>query len=333
MNGLRIQRRQVINVLSVLLSIACIFIIFAGVDLESVQDAMAQITLSAFMWSLLLTIGIQFLSGARSWFLLEKSASLKTSTTSLFIGNLVNAVVPLRLGEVLRMGILKRNADIPLATGLSMVVLSQVLDVAGLLWLALLLLILAPPPQEILLATGIVGVLVLVALVVLLIAARTAGWQKLIRSERLQGIINNGLRGLGTLRDLRRLIIPLLLTMLFWIGVAGSTWLLLPDLVETPSFAAAVAVAFASGIGRALPALPGSLGTLDFAVMLSLQAYGVNREVAVALVVLIRIRYILMTVLTGLGAVLAENLSLQQMSALARRNRATITEPDAPTPE
>ncbi len=333
MNNSRISRRQLINVVSVILSIVCIIIIFAGVDLESVQREMTKVTWGSFLLSLLLTIGIQFLSGARTWFLLEKTASLRSSTTSLFIGNFVNAVLPLRLGEVLRMAILKRNDEVPLATGLSMVVLSQVLDVVGLLWLALLLLIFAPPPQELVLAAGVVGALVLVAVLVLLIAARSAGWQRLARGERLQGIIANLVRGLSTLRDVRRIIVPLLLTLTFWLGVAVSTWVLLPDLLEEPPFVAAIAVAFASGIGRALPALPGSLGTLDFAVLVSLQAYGVGEEIAVALVVLIRIRYILMTVLTGLGGVLAENLSIRQMRALVQRNRAAVSEAEPATPE
>jgi len=333
MNNLPISRRQLINVLSVIFSIVCIVIIFAGVDLETVQEEMAKVTLTSFMISLLLTVGIQFLSGARSWYLLEKTASLKSSTTSLFIGNFVNAVLPFRLGEVLRMAILKRNDEVPMATGLSMVVLSQVMDIVGLLFLAALLLVFAPPPQELLLAAGVVGVLVLVAVIVLLIAARSAGWQRLIRGERLQGIITNAVQGLSTLRDIRRLIMPLILTMLFWLGVAASTWVLLPDLVDNPSFVAAIAVAFASGIGRALPALPGSLGTLDFAVLLSLQAYGVGEEVAVALVVLIRIRYIIMTVLTGLGGVLAENLSFQQLRTLARRNRDAVRQTASSTQE
>ena len=193
------------------------------------------------------------------------------------------------------------------------------------------LLLIAPLPDALVNGGAVVGVLTLMALVVLWLAARNidrimnwlerdTGIQQRL-SARLTGIIRGVLNGLHSLRNPRQVLYAGLISVSLWllIGVAG--WVMLRGLLPDPAFALGLAVAVAGGIGRILPALPGSIGTLDVAVALSLTTLGVPDATALAFTLLIRLRYVLHTALLGAVAFVGEGLNTQRLRSLVNESR------------
>ena len=313
------MKRRLWGVLSLLLSAAGLVFLFTRLDIEAVGAALGQVDYAYFLLSLLIATLVQFFFPWRWRVLLNYRIGLWQSSTACFAGDFVNALTPLRMGEVVRAVLIRRSAGIPLTEALSTIVLAQLLDLLGLVSVGALLLWLAPLPGELVQAGLIVGVLTVAGLLVLMLAA--------YRAEQLQAwferrvgrggrIITGALNGLQTLRSPLQLLYAAAISLALWLIIAFSGWVLLVGMMPAPGLELGLAVSFAGGIGRLLPALPGSIGTLDFAVLLSLTTLGVPDDISIAFVLLLRLRYLLHTALTGSVALVSEGLSLGRLRRL-----------------
>jgi|GEM_PF-4288083 len=328
------QRRQRgITIISIILSVLGLAYLISGIDVDAFWNAIQEANTLYFIGSLAIVILLTAIQGWRTWVLLNRDCQLSTAMNSLFLGNFASMLLPLRLGELLRVALLRQKDDVQIATGLSMVFLSQLMDVAGLLLIGATLFVLTPALREYLPMLIALSVVVIIAVIVLLLLTRATSWSFIQRYPRIQTFIKQIARGLQTLHNMEGLVVSVLLTLLYWVGLALSTWLMMIGLVDDLIFTIAIAITVAGGVGRILPALPGSIGTLDFSILVALQIYGVEHNVALVVVILIRLRYLLMTTIIGLGALFYENLSMGQLIELNERTRAEMVKDQASTTE
>jgi uncharacterized protein (TIRG00374 family) len=327
------RRGWLSGLISILLSLLGLVFLLSRLDLAQVGQALRGMDYAFFLLSLLLATGVQVFFPWRWCVLLNYRISLWHSVTACFAGDFINAITPLRLGEIARAVLIRRSQAVPLSEALSSIVLAQVLDLLSLLLMGVLLLWAAPLPPQLVQSGGLLGLLTLAGLALLFVMTRwgtqiearlSPGLLRLVGAglgDRLLRLFRSTLTGLQALRNPLQLLYASLISVALWLVIAWSGWVLLLGMMDAPGLELGLAVSFAGGIGRLLPALPGSIGTLDFAVLISLTTLGVPDDTAIAFVLLLRLRYVLLTAITGVIGLLGEGLSLGGLRRLVSAPR------------
>ena len=315
-------RKWLFRLLPIVLSLGGLAILLSRLNLPDLLRALEQVNYGYFALSFLLALLTQFFPPWRWGILLNYRISFWHSCTSTFTGDFVNAITPLRMGEVVRAGLIRRSQNIPMGEALSSIVLSQILDMLSLMVLAVILLLTATVSETLLRAGVIMGVVGVVSIIALFFMARSADalekrleplflkYLGEMRGPKMVSRFRHLLNGLQSLKSPVQLAYSLFVSVSMWLILALSGWVLLKGMMPSPALVLGIAVGFAGGVGRLIPALPGSIGTLDFAVMLSLTTLGVPEDMAIAFVLLLRLRYILITLVTGTIGLMAEGMSL-----------------------
>jgi uncharacterized protein (TIRG00374 family) len=262
--------------------------------------------------SLLIAVLSQGLPVIRWQVLLANKLSFSSSACALYIGNLVSALVPMRLGEIVRIGIIHRSDGISLSETTLTVIAGHVLDVLSLLVLGLVLIFIAPLPPQLLQATALLAALaagaLLGLLLVLRVSQRLQGLHQRLSDKPIYAMLFNSVRqawaSLLVIREPGRLAQIVGLSLGFWLVTTLAGSVLLLSLTQENIIVLSVMLTFSAGIGRLLPGLPGGIGTVDAAVLVGLTSLGVSRDDALALVLLLRARYILMTGITAVYGLL-----------------------------
>lgn len=222
------------------------------------------------------------------------------------IGFMVNNLVPLRIGEVVRAWYVSRESGVSTSALFGTVVLERVIDVVSVVLMALGALAFAgfgtSDESNDLLSRGALlllpaGLVPLVGLMLLRVAPeRVIGvmrWLMRPLSPRLSGSIERLLRnfthGLGALRGGSHLVWIAFHSVMIW-GVFSMIPLLAGLLsfgIDLGSFARMTIVSYialgAVGVAVAIPSAPGFFGTYQLAFMTVLEQFGVPAATALAL--------------------------------------------------
>jgi uncharacterized protein (TIRG00374 family) len=245
------------------------------------------------------------------------------------IGYLFNAVMPARLGELVRAYVIGELEHISKAFALSTIVAEKVLDVVMVLLLLLLSLpafVQLPDWAQTSSLTS-VGVF-LVLLVVILAVARKKEYLLTVAESLLQrvprhsqdsapilGSLDSLLSGLSILSR-RDLAIRLWgLSLVSWIINIPAVWALLAALgvpVSTPGLAATFVLCTTS-LGMTIPSSPGYIGPFHYITVLALSVFAVSREMSLSFAILLHLYTILPISLLGVVMMWRENYSLARL--------------------
>ena len=215
---------------------------------------------------------------------------------SIFIVTGGNAILPLRLGEILRIGFLARTGGVSAGACLGAVALERLLD---MFCLVALFAVVMPMTMLDLPAASSLWVLALVLALgmggslwaarrpdrVVAIAGRVAGFAGPVVGSRVQDLTGRLAQGLSSLRSTRGVVLVMLYTLGYWMASVGSAavWLWAFDL-HLPWYAAFL-VLFFSALGSFLPSSPSAVGTYHFFTTQALLLVGVGRALATSVVV------------------------------------------------
>lgn len=240
------------------------------------------------------------------WQLLLRASGYRLGylyTTGVLLGGwFVSALLPVRLGEVFRITILKLSPGpsqpvVPVANSLSSIILERALDMSALLFLsatfAYLALGAALPGW--ITTVYIVALVVLVCVVAaLLVAPSILLWLKRLSANRLwSAAIGFAQRTVSSLRTLpahpRIALATGIESLYIWMCDAILLWLVLQALRVQFSFASAGFVALAVDISAAVPLTPGGMGQIEAAYSALLALLSVAPASISATVLLARI--------------------------------------------
>ena len=246
----------------------------------------------------------------------------------IYIGQMVNAAVPARLGELARAYLLSRIETVSAAYVFGTIVLEKALDSLMLLLAVLILSLFMPLPAWVkgssLLVTG--GMVVMLAVMTALSRweDRLPGWLNRVVGPQSwltrMGIIGAIQRGTLSLRPLRSLRMNLQLwgwSLLNW-GLMIFTNLLLFwafDL-HLPWTAAPLLLAILN-IGIIVPSSPGRIGIFHYLCVLTLGLYGVDAALALAYGILLHALVYLPIFIVGAYFLWRENFDLSRLAELA----------------
>lgn len=217
-------------------------------------------------------------------------ADVTATLRATWLGYAGNVVLPMRLGELVRIRIAQRhNPPVRFTPGLGTVVLERMIDGSIVLAVFTLAGLFTIQPRWAERGAATFGGLVLSGVAVLALMMRSQRTREWLLA-RLPGVLSRfvgGLfEGLRLMRRPRPFAVALLLSVLAWsLEVAGTLCLLRSGNLALGWPEAAFLTA-AVALGLTAPSAPAGLGTHQFVYVSVLGALGVSAEVATALSVL-----------------------------------------------
>jgi uncharacterized protein (TIRG00374 family) len=207
------------------------------------------------------------------------------------VGGMAIALLPMRLGELVRPWLAARQAPVSFGAALGTIVLERVFDVIVVLAIFALLMPLAPLADWLvwgvrLLTAGLVLVIVMLLAMILKRGLFVAVAGRLLRrlpvrlAAALEHFMHRFVDGVTPMTNVRRLLPVMLLSAAIWATHGLAVIALLQGGGLKPDPLWAFTVLLVTHIGISIPGAPGHIGNFQYACMLALLLFGVGREEA-----------------------------------------------------
>ena len=252
------------------------------------------------------------------------------------VGYMANNILPVRLGEVVRSYYLSTRERISATSALGTVGVDRVFDGLTLIFFLLVIWpflpladILKDDSGEVLwgrvMGSVIVFVVFLGAIIVFVsLAVRPGLTSFAVRTfllfipgrfkEVIKGLAETFIEGLGSLGSAKRVFVIFILSLPVWIMECLMYYLITLSFDNFDvSFAMAMVVTATSNLVGALPAAPGNVGTFEWAIKITLVAFGYNPETTVAYAATLHVVLWLPVVIAGILYLWFEHRSLKEL--------------------
>jgi uncharacterized protein (TIRG00374 family) len=232
--------------------------------------------------------------------------------SALMITQMVNVVIPIRIGEVVRIGLMKQSGQ-PGATTLATIAIEKAIDLVAAGLIAVAVVVLAVAPVWLQNWAGSVLVMGFILLVGLVLVWYLRGWieRGLTRAlalgswlperwqSRLLRVAHTMLQSFGALTNWTVLVRVVLWTMLTWL-FSLLTMLTLFVAFDLQLPVAAVAVLMLSiSFSNIVPAPPGLVGVIQAIAVVVLGGYGVSQSTALGFGVVLNVIAVAPLILLG----------------------------------
>lgn len=320
----------------VLVSLACLAVIFSLIDLKELLKAVQQADLRLLGLGILLGVAWLLVRGMVWRTLLRERASYKDVFFTLNEGYLLNNILPFRLGELGRAFLLGRKASLDFWQVLPTILVERMLDMA----MALGLFLGALPfvagvswaQQAALSAAVIVGGGLLSVYVLALNRERVlgllerAGQRWPLVGRLLGGRAEAFMAGLAIVTDGRLFLKALGWSLFNWLFGVIQYFVLLRAFYPQASSLWAVFCLGAGSLGLAAPSSPGGLGVFEAAIVGALAVFDNNHSKATAFALSTHLINYLLTGLLGSYALAREG---ETLAGLYKQLRALRQKPPA----
>lgn len=306
----------------VLLSAALVVYLLASVDLSALAG---QLRRTHWGWTTLGAALAVLGLWVRAWrwrYLFPPRSDPPGLLPGVMIGYMVNNVLPLRAGEVVRVYVVARRWGHGFWTALATLIVERVLDSLSIVLVLGLLVLVLPVPAlfewtaAALLAIDLAAVAALAFLAVSpargrrLIAGLTRRWPRL--AARASRGYDTFVAGLGGIRTPTHLVPLAVWTVLVWVVPAAAAWIMLRAVDLTLPFSAGWAVLAFVGLGVSIPSAPGYVGVFHYAAVLAVEMFGVPRAAALGYALVFHASQVLPVTLVGWLFLVREQLTLRE---------------------
>lgn len=246
---------------------------------------------------LLLSIVLFFMIKAWRWKILLSPLKKLTAyevTPAMMIGFMGNNILPMHLGEIIRVLVLGKQFGLGRSAVFSTVVLERVMDVLAIL-VCLIIGILLLPALPLWVQKSGWGMAIVLLVLLAFIAIYVKWTQRFIDFfekhftflpdgiyKNVSKMIESGAQGLYSLKDPKLLLGNIVASILHWMMLSITVYLSLVSFHIKVPFAATFIVNAVSAIGVTIPASPGFFGIIQTCFRESLALFGVNETLAVA---------------------------------------------------
>ena len=322
--------------IGMLISIACLYFAFQGIQFDKLFDALTRMNYGWLLFAVALWC-VSYAGRVMRWQLLFAPQKMRLGKvfSALNIGYFLSNILPARLGDFIRAYLIGDMENVSKARALSTVVVERMSDgLTVVLLLALTALFVPNIPTEArqgaigVAATGVVGIVFLLLLsfqkergMALLhrlaspfpFLQRPGGW------NALESLID----GFAVLRSPRPIIGVALWAIYAWVMGGIVFWVVmfatgLRDGAGAPlPAAAAFLVMTVTSLVVVIPSSPGYIGVFHYVAVLTLTSvYGVDKSAALSYAVVIHaVSYLWLTVL-GIFSIWKEGLTYERLQAI-----------------
>lgn len=307
-----LMKKTVSLVLRTSLVGACLMYAFWGVDFIELGRAFGRFNALAIIVTTILSFVGYWAMALRMNFLSGYTCGNMVGLKAFLISMAVNNVVPAKLGELAKAFYLRKECKYSLSQSISMVFWERFFDLNAILFMGLMVafqfkLKMAFFP----LALGVGGIWACLFVV--------RKWPELamrlvsmLPFERLRGFIIEVKQQMVHEVTLRYLIILGCYTALVWMLYAIPTFLVVNWVAGLDlTMSQTLAVFILSALGMAMPSSPGAVGVFEAAVIFGLGIFGVDKELALAIGLLIHMIQYIPTTVSGLMVLARSGLSLK----------------------
>lgn len=325
------MRKSLQWLVSLVVSLAALWLAFRGANLAEVAQALRQANYF-YVWPALVLTLVALLSRAKSWHtILGHGIPFRRAFAALNEGYLLNNLLPLRLGELARVYLISRGTPLSVTQAFSSVLVERAVDLIVVVCMFTAFLPLAAG-QAWARDAAIVSVAIsLVALLSLLVLAhnraRVIQFTRWLFKRPLLARFNaknwearaeSFIDGLAVLQETRRLFLAVFWSAFAWTTAGLSAWVLL--LVFTPSATPTMGIFtfVVLGLGIALPSVPSSAGVFEASVVLALSIFKIESSTAFTYAVLLHLINFGLTCLIGGIALAREGETLSHLAQAAQ---------------
>jgi uncharacterized protein (TIRG00374 family) len=275
--------------LSLVATAVAVYLVTRSLDAGQIRAAVGQANLGLIIVSLLV-IGVTTAAKSLRWQLMFLPASerppLLAAFWALTLGQFVNILIPVRVGEVVRIYSLEQQAGIAKARALGTLVIEKTLDSLGLLATMFLLLPFVVLPAFVVQQGYPLALLAFGALMGLLILAtqsrRIVGWLRGLAGRlpvsvgrRFERVFVAGLEGLAALRNIRLALTLGLVTAAIVVFAVLTPYLLFHAFGLPLGVEEAIILNLVLSVGLAPPSTPGKVLVFEGLVALMLRQFGI----------------------------------------------------------
>ncbi len=313
-----------------------------GTDVSQVAASLLRADLASILWATALSYVVLWVRSMR-WRLLLSTLG-KTSTASVFkaslIGYMVNYLLPIRIGEVVRAYLVGTHGEFSRSAAMATVVVERIIDVLSILVIFACIspIIQIPVADEDLMDTLRTGTLALAlagvgALVSVLLFRRHARRLATL-AESLLGRVAPAMtrqlwripafaEGLQMGWGFKGTALLTLYTLLIWALTVAQIVLLAEGFAIELPWAAGWLMLVALAVGVSVPSAPGMIGTFHYAAIVVLLLYGVARADAVSYAIALHAVSVFPILILGLAVTWLGGMSLRRLVAVGEAETAT----------
>jgi glycosyltransferase 2 family protein len=328
----RAVRQQGVVIAGILVSVALIALASRSLDWNQIGSALTTIQPWPWIPLAVLSYGTGHLvRGIRTKLLVSRDAELSvaTATNVVVLGYAVNNVLPARLGEFARAGMMSERTGLPLAQSMTVTLVERILD-GWVLFLFFELALLGVPNDALGRIASVAGTLfVLTTTVVFLVlfapsgfiraTARLSSWLPARAADKAIDVALAITRGMDYLRRPRDAARVTGISALVWLCEAGLFLFLLPAFGLPFSPMWALLALTVTNLGLLLPSTPGYVGVFHYFCQQALAAVGVQAAIGLSYAVVVHLAFYLPITLWGVAIVLWYGMSLGRTISMARR--------------
>lgn len=295
------------KILSIGVSLACLYLAFQQVNLLEVFTALSNTNLSYIIAALIVT-AITFFLRALRWRTLLKSPrylTLQHYSSSTHIGYFLNNILPFRAGDIFRAKLLSNHdKDIKLSYLIGSLVGEKIIDlwVVGLFTMILILLG----------YTNLLGVQFILAVVAISFVSSLIIFGRHTLSNKLLisfPALTNFVGGYKLVSENKMRLLGW--SMLLWISFIAYVIFSLKAIGIVLSLEQALGLTIISSIVTSLPIAPAAIGTYHLAVIYCLHnLYGFNLELAQTGAIVMHSIFLLYSIIVGYIYLASENLNI-----------------------
>lgn len=320
--------------LALLATAAAIALIVTQIDLDLFREAWAGARYVYLIPGALFLVFGALARAARWRVLLSAALSPRRTFSILNVTYMINGLVPFRAGELAR-AYLATRAEPPVAPvkSLTTIVVERLLDLLTVV-LFLAFALAAGPVPDWLRAAGISGgITALAGFLTLVFLSRQRDLTHrllhplvtrfpVLEKLRFSALVNDFLDGLEPLAHLNTLLRAFFWNAVSWGFSLASGYVLMYTFYEDASLVATCLYIAAASFAIAVPAVPGNVGTFEFAIMLALVAVGYGDEsTATAFAVMVHVVNLGTYAALGIFGFVEEGVSISQLSRGVREVR------------
>jgi uncharacterized membrane protein YbhN (UPF0104 family) len=335
-------RARIIALAGVLASGVFLWLAFRNLPLGAVAEAVA----AARLWPWIPLALLTYLAGhgmrglrLRRLLSLEADLPLGTATNIVVLGYGVNNILPARLGELARAGLLSDRMGMPFTQSLTVTLLERLLDgwVILLFFFAGTFLVALVDSAVLRTALGAAAVFGLVSAGMLLMIAFPRSVASLV--SRAVGAVNSNwgpsisrrclyvASGLAYLRRPGHALQIVLLSAAVWLLETGLFLFVMPAFALPVRVDWAILTMAVTNLGILVPSTPGFVGPFHYFCMQSLVVLGVTGVTASSYAITVHALFCIPITVWGLGVILRYGMELGRVTALAgdARKRTVTT--------
>lgn len=291
----------------------------------------------------LFVLAIFFFSNAQRWSLMLRPFGRYSSREvlpSMMIGFASNNVLPLRLGELIRVYLFSKEFKQPRSGVLMTVVLERALDLIGILLSFGIGIAMLPEATPALRTTGLIGAMLVAGICLVLLAFLafekhlSRWWLKAGRilpqriRKRGESYLDEFSRGLISLRDPSVAVLLLVQSFGRWLLAALLAWLSIYAYGEAVTFPLAMVVLGVTAFAVSMPSVPGFVGPIQAAFVFVLTPFGLAHETALAGSIFFLLGHWIPVTSVGVIMLMSKHFSFSQL-----RRAVEESEPETPRAE